>query len=282
MKLIAWNSRGTGYDSFMRSCMELLRKERPDVLCLTETKASFGVGKKLAKSLKFSSCYEVPACGFTGGLILLWNDSSINLRVVSCHDQVHTEIFHFDDMVLVSFVYVQPNATSKDIFWSHLIDMALRVNQPWVVIGDFNDIGFLGERKGGSGDCIDRILKFRDRWSSCDLVDPGYIGCPFTWVRRCNGRIVLQERLDRVLWNDRAMLLFPEAKVRNSPRICSDHNPVIFCSELTSPPRRDARPFRFEAAWLTHGSFSKVFKSAWERHGNSFQSAIESVTSTVL
>lgn len=41
-------------------------------------------------------------------------------------------------------------------------------------------------------------------------------------------RVVLQERLDRVLWNDKAILLFPEVKVLNLTRTCSDHHPLAF------------------------------------------------------
>lgn len=58
MKLISWNSRGTGYDQFMCNCKEMLFRERPDVLCLVETKASYGVGKKLARKFHFDSVFE--------------------------------------------------------------------------------------------------------------------------------------------------------------------------------------------------------------------------------
>lgn len=34
-------------------------------------------------------------------------------------------------------------------------------------------------------------------------------------------------------------------------------------------PERNARPFRFQASWLTHNDFPKVVHKAWQ-HGNHF------------
>lgn len=69
-----------------------------------------------------------------------------------------------------------------------------------------------------------------------------------------------------VLWNSEAFMVFPEAKVVNLPLLCYDHNPILFRSQMTNPPKREARPFRFEAAWLSHENFDAVFKGAWMQH----------------
>lgn len=65
-----------------------------------------------------------------------------------------------------------------------------------------------------------------------------------------------------VLWNSEALMVFPEAKVVNLPLLCSDHNPILFRSQMTNPQNREARPFRFEAAWLSHDNLDAVFKVA--------------------
>ena len=92
---------------------------------------------------------------------------------------------------------------------------------------------------------------------------------------------MLQERLDRVLWNTEAMLFFPEAKVVNLPRLCSDHNPILFCTEMLQPPPKESRPFRFEAAWLTHSSFKEVFEQSWSLGNDDLLNAIHAVTTRV-
>ncbi|XVF09026.1 hypothetical protein REPUB_Repub07fG0055100 [Reevesia pubescens] len=131
------------------------------------------------------------------------------------------------------------------MFWHHMTEYASSVNKPWVI------------------------------------SDPGCSGSKFKWIRKIHGRVVLQERLDRILWNIEAMRFFPEAKVYNLPRMCSDHNPILFCSEIGQPPSREARPFRFEAAWLLHSDFSNVFKEGWSSRSLCIADSVKAVTTRV-
>lgn len=87
------------------------------------------------------------------------------MRVTACQDQViHSEIQYLGEIFCSSFVYVQPNKkTSKDMFWTHMTAMSVGMEKPCLVLWDFYDIGFVGERRGGSSDCLDIILKFRER-----------------------------------------------------------------------------------------------------------------------
>nr|WMB96902.1 reverse transcriptase [Solanum melongena]WMB97092.1 reverse transcriptase [Solanum aethiopicum] len=169
------------------------------------------------------------------------------------------------------------------MFWDALRIYASSVTQPWIVMGDFNDLALSSERKGGSGSCLDRIMKFRERMGDCDLMDPGCIGGVFTFIRRVHGRVILQERLDRLLWNEEAVLAFPEGKVFTLPRFCSDHNPIMFSSHDNHIPNKEARPFCFEAAWLTHDGFDRsiIFKECWSKAPFSLPDAIKSLTEGV-
>ena len=65
---------------------------------------------------------------------------------------------------------------------------------------------------------------------------------------------------------------FPEAFVRNLPHAHSDHCPVLVTLENNIVANHHAKPFRFEAAWQTHSSFSQVLRTSWnnslELHSN--------------
>ncbi|OMP13448.1 hypothetical protein COLO4_01670 [Corchorus olitorius] len=43
----------------------------------------------------------------------------------------------------------------------------------------------------------------------------------------------------------------------------------------------EARPFRFEAAWLTHDAFDQLFKKCWSKAPFSLPDAIKSLTQRV-
>lgn len=53
-----------------------------------------------------------------------------------------------------------------------------------------------------------------------------------------------------------------EARIMNLSRLSSDHHLILFHSTMTNPPFKENRPFRFQAAWLTHQDFDNVFSLA--------------------
>lgn len=74
----------------------------------------------------------------------------------------------------------------------------------------------------------------------------------------------MRERLDKVLANASALELLAERKVVNLPCVYSDHHPLLFNAEMIPPPPSIVRPFRFQAAWITHKDFDMVFRGACE------------------
>ncbi|GKU87265.1 hypothetical protein SLEP1_g1695 [Rubroshorea leprosula] len=149
-------------------------------------------------------------------------------------------------------------------------------------MGDFNDIASAGEASPRAGSRFVRAQRFRDRLAQCGLHSKESLGCAFTWVRKINGRVSLREKLDRALFNLSALEAYPEAKIINRPRLCSDHHPVMLCVDTSSPANRNAKPMRFEAAWLTHENFGTVFSEAWSAHSLSLPDAISSVRETCI
>lgn len=59
---------------------------------------------------------------------------------------------------------------------------------------------------------------------------------------------------------------FPEAKAEVLYRSSSDHHPILVrCGPL---PSRGPRPFRFEAAWLTHEGYEGLVRDGWGGDGD--------------
>ncbi|OMO72173.1 Endonuclease/exonuclease/phosphatase [Corchorus capsularis] len=165
---------GVCYAKFSRTVKELIKDYRPDILCLLETKADTVSVERVGRFLKFSSLMEVPADGFAGGLALYWKAERVNLSIIGYMEQcIHTEVEVDSVKQLFSFAYVRPNGSWKDRFWRELRVFSNSVSIPWSVIGDFNDFAAANEKWGGnnSSDVFRRIVKFRERWDSCSLID---------------------------------------------------------------------------------------------------------------
>ncbi|XP_031111750.1 uncharacterized protein LOC116015713 [Ipomoea triloba] len=170
----------------------------------------------------------------------------------------------------ITFAYVRPNMLAKCRFWENCRTFASSIQGPWIVLGDLNDIATSEEQWGSSSINNNLLEKFVESYSACGFLDMGASGPKFTWYRFAGNRVTQMRRLDRVLWNINAQIEFLEAKVVILPRVCSNHNPVLFIEKAGSPPNRDIRPSRFEAAWLMREDYNLISEEAVERSNRPF------------
>ncbi len=59
VKIISWNNCGIANDSFKRKIREVIRKHRPDVLFILETRTSGEKAKRIYEALGFSNKVKV-------------------------------------------------------------------------------------------------------------------------------------------------------------------------------------------------------------------------------
>ncbi|KAE8666647.1 hypothetical protein F3Y22_tig00112495pilonHSYRG00083 [Hibiscus syriacus] len=272
-----------GNKNFNRNCRDLIREENPTMICLLETKAKSGTGTSLQKKLKFENHFEVPSQGFRGCLILLWNSKAQEVTIRQHTNQViHCEIKEDDKSWLLSTVYIQPHSLKKEEAWENIYAYSIIIDQPWMIVGDFNDFSTLDERIGSNSDCLNRIIKFREHWNRCNLMDASYVGSKFTWTKHLYGRVTLQERLDKLLHNVEMVDYFPNLIVITLTRVYSDHNPILINTSLEIPVDIEKRPFRFEATWLTHEDFNRAFRVAWDKKKDSLVDAVEETKKALI
>lgn len=73
---------------------------------------------------------------------------------------------------------------------------------PWLVLGDFNEICSVEEKKGGASVDTSVCLRFKGVIDSCKLIDLGSTGPRFTWRGSQVGSYSrVFKRLDRALCN---------------------------------------------------------------------------------
>ncbi|GLT49358.1 hypothetical protein SLA2020_229210 [Shorea laevis] len=279
MKIVTWNSRGVRHAPFRRECKELLTMQKPDIICFLETKAEVGSPDlHFMSRFGYNRQHKVHSQGRAGGLWLFWKSSLVDLEVLSSTNQaVHCFVKQQRLSFFTTFAYVQPHITMKNEFWSFLHDVASTITGSWVVMGDFNDIATVDEASPKATNRFVSTRRFREHLEACALFSKESLGCQFTWIRKTNGRIILRERLDRALFNLAGFEDFPDAKLINLPRLCSDHHPIMLNIDPPNHISRAAKPPRFEAAWLTHEGFKEVFRGAWMTQEHSLPLAINAV-----
>lgn len=246
MNFLSWNCRGTGAKGFTSLVKDLRKEYNASLIFLLETHSSGDKAVKLAKKTGFSGHFIVDAMGQAGGIWCLWDEANWQVSIIDSSNQfVHMQ-FTWKRSIswLVTAVYGSPRYVRRQELWDNLSTLAEDIQDPWVVLGDFNAILADHERRGGSHNfSIRGMAGFREMIQQCNLLDAGFQGSPFTW-RHGN----LFQRLDRVLCNLQWRLQLPSATIFHMPFFKSDHRVVLVQLKKKHRPNRRRRPFRFLAA----------------------------------
>ena len=97
---------------------------------------------------------------------------------------------------------------------------------PWLCMGDFNDILFIEEKRGGRVSSHGQVQAFKDVLDVCGFVDLGFTSPEFTWQGNRHGHMVW-ERLYRGVANYDWMAKYLAASFRHLHCFASDHRPIL-------------------------------------------------------
>ncbi|PNX93586.1 ribonuclease H, partial [Trifolium pratense] len=265
VSMLSWNIWGALNKTAQRHLMDLIRRHSPTFLIIMETHGAFEKTISFWNKAGYNKVAIVDARGQSGGLWILKHNSSTIITSVEdiFHDTVTLKVSVGNDSWLLTGMYASPIYTKRLELWQHLISLNANFVGPWMVIGDFNEIILPNEQKGGnfSQNRADALLRVVEE---CQFVDIATTGNKYTWARNCMGQRRIFKKLDRGIANLPWQLAFPEAYVEVLCRLHSDHHPLLLrCGQL--PQRRGPRPFRFEAAWITHPEYQNVVQTAWSQ-----------------
>ena len=134
-------------------------------------------------------------------------------------------------------------------------------------MGDFNEILHPDEYWGNGSRPLSQIAEFQRVADDCSLLDLGFEGPKFTW---CNNRFrgnLVYVRLDRGLYNQEWLDLFPNSKLFHIPFGFSDHLALLTDIKGAVPViarGHKHRYFRFEALWTRMPECEEVIRSSWD------------------
>nr|XP_029148267.1 uncharacterized protein LOC114925184 [Arachis hypogaea] len=221
--------------------------------------------KSFWNNLGYQDVGIVEANGHSGGIWVLCSNSNISVRVLDVVDQcISFEITMGNTSSYCSAVYANPHIHRRKELWGDLTRIANMIHGPWIVLGDFNDVLLQSEVRGGQFR-LARAEQFAETLEDCGLFDMGAIGRRFTWYRKVKGGVQVAKKLDRAVINQDWRLMFPEAYTEVLARLHSDHCPLFTRCKMAKRATKGHRPFRFQAAWMTHHLFRNVVDTAWNR-----------------
>ena len=266
MTILFWNVRGIGRPSFLPNFRLLMQQHTPSMVVLVETWVSREKTTTIVSSMGMDSWHLVEPLGFVGGILLLWNSYVIDFQPLGEGAQgVHgvMEVHSLNISFIFSAIYASPKFYIRRQLWDDLRNMAISIDKPWLLVGDYNDVLCQNEKLGGRRISTSRANLYAETMDSCNLVDLGFCGPKFTWTNK-RKRNPIYERLDRGWANIDWLSTFPEYKLTHLPRVTSDHCPILVNLSV-SKENGGQRPFRFEPNWTLDNRFLGVIDHAWPR-----------------
>ncbi|XP_026435535.1 uncharacterized protein LOC113333241 [Papaver somniferum] len=168
---------------------------------------------------------------------------------------------------LVTGVHADTLTINRRVFWEELSVIAT-FNKPWMIIGYFNAVLSMEEKRGGRNPLTTSMLEFNNCIQSCKMIQAPKTCLEFSWCNNRSGKKRIVCNLDRDFYNAQWLNSYPSWGYKVGTRGTSDHSP-LFGTNATIPKPANV-PFGSLKVWMSHEDFKKVIEEAWrtEVRGN--------------
>jgi len=150
-------------------------------------------------------------------------------------------------------VYAPNDQGGRRLVWDQLRNLRHKLRLPLLMVGDFNEVVRMEERKGAKQftTSMRDLSEFIQDLQLIDLdIDQNY-----TWMRKNSA-----SRIDRALVTMEVVNQFQNIRARCKNRLLSDHFPLVVSTEVVS---WGPSPFRTLDVWLEEPKFLTIFKQEW-------------------
>ncbi|XP_058755940.1 uncharacterized protein LOC131629163 [Vicia villosa] len=251
-----------------RRIHQIITSGKADVFLIQETKLR-SCSEATAKSFWCEEGIEFSVTdseGMSGGLIILWKASKVNVIGSFRGDGflgiiVESKEFESKECPLyICNVYSPCGLSSKRVLWKNLLDVKERFNDgEWLIGGDFNSVKNGGERRGRSA------LGNQEEWeefagfiSDVGLEDVPCKGKIFSWISS-DGRA--KSRIDHFLVSSNLVNWYGVVGQHIGDRDISDHCPIwLVVDKMDWGPK----PFKFNNEWFNHKEFIGFVEKEWK------------------
>lgn len=262
LKILSWNVRGLR--GKVKRVQEEVRRINASLCVLCETRlreknVSMIMNKGWNRWSWVSNHQDHPG----GRLIVLWNPDVVEITVMSSSAQFIHLMAEFESCcVFITAVYGLNDPSGRMSLWRDLCCLGGNINGPWIVLGDFNAIRNIDERRGEVVSSYDNdIDEFNCCLAEAGLLEAEYKGSWFTWDNHQLGRNLILSKIDRVFLNQSIVDMMDSTWVDVISNSISDHR--ILCLHLDIVVHAKRIPFRHFNAWVSLNNYKSVVEDAW-------------------
>lgn len=219
---------------------------------------------KICNRMGFSDWVRVESLGFSGGIWVFWKNewdvkvvnSNPQFIMMEIQDKIHTKWN-------LTVVYASPNNQLRRKLWAALTNTNQNMEVPHLIAGDFNSVTSADEVSHPNSFANHRCIDFNLWIFQEGLIDLGFSGPKFTWMRGRENETFKAAKLDRALGNVKWVDIFQATRVRHIVAVGSDHTPIVVEFGEVSQHICRQKKFMFQAAWTVHNDFTNVVQRTW-------------------
>ncbi|PKU79523.1 Putative ribonuclease H protein [Dendrobium catenatum] len=257
-KIASWNVRGFNSPEKVNFCKSLVSSMNLKMLCILEAKIS-SASINDQWFLRSHRLFENEgSCNNFGDAVLgriwiKWEVSVLSFNPISSSSQHIHGILSMGSFppIHLTVIYAANSVEERKHLWEQIIAASPPVDQPWIIMGDFNCYRFDYEKAGGSVSSPSRLGELNSFIFNCGVQDLSSTGLYYTWF---NQRVdnLIHIKLDRILVNNAFLDVFPHAYYCAESHLGSDHSPLIFNSSHEKPL---SVRFKFKNYWINLDGF---------------------------
>ncbi|XP_028551195.1 uncharacterized protein LOC110112690 [Dendrobium catenatum] len=254
----SWNVRGFNSPEKVSYCKSLIKAHDLKLLCILEAKVSPSSVND-PWFLRSHSLYENEgSCNnfldsTPSRIWIKWDKSVFSFQQLFSSSQLIHGVLSVGSFppIFLFVIYAVNSVEEWKFLWEQLLNMTPPLDQPWMLMGDFNCCRFESEKEGGSCLTSSRLGELNSMIFNCGVQDLSSTGLFYTWF---NQRLdnPFHIKLDRVLVSNAFLDFLPIAYYTVEPPLGSDHSPLIFKSSQAKPI--SAR-FMFKNYWINMEGF---------------------------
>jgi len=201
MSIMSWNCRGAGSDETVHRLREMRRDHFTDFLFLMETKQKREYMVGLQKEFGYDELLTVEPVGLSGGLAVFWK-SSFEVEVLEADKRIIDLKVRMGSLAFfLSCIYGDPVREHRKDVWDRLSTVGMVRNEPWVLVGDFNELLTAAEKVGGPDRHDSTFWDFRNLVDNCKIKEIKSSGNCLSWSGK-RDNVWVQCRLDRSFGNN--------------------------------------------------------------------------------
>ncbi|KAK9684877.1 hypothetical protein RND81_10G239200 [Saponaria officinalis] len=275
MSVLSLNCKGLGNPDAVAGLRDLVRIKAPTMIFLCETKLSGREMSKVKDKLEDYDGLEVDSEGRSGGLAFLWRKGiHCEFRSASTH-YMDFEVQLGGQKWRVTGFYGWPAVADRYLSWELLGILAQQSSIPWLCIGDYNEVLYSTEMKGGER-AQWQMNNFRNATDTCGLMDVPYVGYEYTFDNGQAENDNRQSRIDRAMVTESWWELFPYAKLHHLVREWSDHAPIkLVLDDREGTSLCSKKIFRFEQFWVGEDCCEEAIRRACGKGNENLMETLE-------